>query len=53
MSPSPKPSPRADEWHVVVPPETRKRLKAFAALNGLTIGKAIELLLSRCGVGGV
>ena len=36
---------RADEWHIKVDVETKRRLKAYAALHGLTIGQALKALL--------
>ncbi len=38
---------RADEWHIKVSQQTRRRYKANAALHGLTLGDNLERLLDQ------
>lgn len=40
---------RADEWHIKVHMETRRRFKAYAALEGLTLDQALSQLLDDVG----
>ncbi len=36
---------RPGEWHISTDPETRRRLRVYAALHGLTLGAALKQLL--------
>ena len=40
-----QPSSRADEWHIKIDVETRRRLKVYAAMKGLTLAQALKQLL--------
>ena len=43
---------RADEWHIKVSQQTKRRYKANAALHGLTLGDNLDRLLDQDELGG-